>query len=360
VTRLFHHFFGSDYKTPENELLAQHIKICLYCAMEELLASLKAAAESTRIRILFVLSHGELNVSELTYVLGQSQPRVSRHLKLMTEAGLLTRHKEGNWVLFRLRDEGLAGALGRALVDMLSTSNALLSGDVARIEEVKRQRDEKAAAYFSANAPSWSQLRSLHVDEQSVEDAMQQLVGTDRIGTLVDLGTGTGRVLELFATQATQLHGIDSSREMLAIARTALEKNKLRHAQLRQSDIYALPLPDQFADVVTIHQVMHFLDEPQKALLEARRILKFDGKLLIVDFAPHDLEEMREEHAHRRLGVSGEQMTAWLARANLSLVQHAVLDPPWLKDRKGLTVSLWLAKPLSTTSVKSSHSKVVS
>lgn len=324
--------------------------------MEELLVSLKAAAESTRIRIMFILSHGEMNVSELTYVLGQSQPRVSRHLKLMNEAGLLSRHKEGNWVLFRLRSEGLSGALARALVDMLSGRETILSGDLARLEEVKRQRDERAAAYFAANAASWSELRSLHVDEASVETAMRALVGSESFGTLVDLGTGTGRVLELFATQATNMHGIDLSREMLAIARSMLERNGIRHAKLRQSDIFAVPLPDASADVVTIHQVLHFLDEPQKALLEARRIMKPDGKLVIVDFAPHDLEMLREEHAHRRLGVSAEQLASWLQRSNLGIEQHVVLDPPWKKDRKGLTVSLWLARP-SNAPVLSTKSK---
>jgi ubiquinone/menaquinone biosynthesis C-methylase UbiE/DNA-binding transcriptional ArsR family regulator len=313
--------------------------------MDELLAGLKAIAETTRIRILFVLSHGELNVSELTYILGQSQPRVSRHLKLMSEAGLLSRNKEGNWVLFRLRNEGLGGALARALVDMLPGKDAVLSGDLSRLEEVRRQREEKAQAYFSANAAHWSNLRSLHVDEASVEHAMRQLANASEIGTLVDLGTGTGRVLELFGNVARTLHGIDASREMLAIARANLEKHGFRHAQLRQADIYALPLADAVADLVTIHQVLHFLDEPQRALLEARRILKPDGKLLVVDFAPHDLEELRDEHAHRRLGISAEQMTAWLARAGLQLSRHIVLDPPWLKSRKGLTVSLWLAEP---------------
>jgi ubiquinone/menaquinone biosynthesis C-methylase UbiE len=327
--------------------------------MDELLASLKAAAESTRIRIMFILSHGELNVSELTYVLGQSQPRVSRHLKLMSEAGLLSRHKEGNWVLFRLRNEGLGGALGRALVDMLSIKDSLLSGDLARLEEVKRQREEKAAAYFSDNAASWSELRSLHVDEASVEHAMRQLVGPGSVGTLVDLGTGTGRVLELFAPQAKNLQGIDASREMLAIARSSLEKQGLKQAELRQADIYALPMTDATADVVTIHQVLHFLDEPQKALLEARRILKPDGKLVVVDFAPHELEQLREEHAHRRLGISAEQMTAWFSRANLVMERHDVLDPPWLKDREGLTVSLWLARPAPSPSISSSKSKVL-
>jgi ubiquinone/menaquinone biosynthesis C-methylase UbiE/DNA-binding transcriptional ArsR family regulator len=326
--------------------------------MEELLASLKAAAESTRIRIMFILSHGELNVSELTYVLGQSQPRVSRHLKLMAEAGLLSRHKEGNWVLFRLRNEGLGGALARALVDMLTIKDSLLSADLFRLEEIKRQREEKAAAYFSANAASWSELRSLHVNEENVEHAMQHMIGSQQFGTLVDLGTGTGRVLELFAHQAKLIHGIDSSRDMLAIARSNLEKRGLR-PELRQSDIYALPLADASADVVTVHQVLHFLDEPQKALLEARRILKPDGKLLVVDFAPHELEELREEHAHRRLGISAEQMTAWFGRANLVMERHEVLDPPWLKDRKGLTVSLWLARPASAHSLNTSKAKAL-
>jgi ubiquinone/menaquinone biosynthesis C-methylase UbiE len=328
--------------------------------MDELLSSLKAAAETTRIRIMFILSHGELNVSELTYVLGQSQPRVSRHLKLMAEAGLLSRHKEGNWVLFRLRNEGLGGALARALVDMLSTKDSLLSGDLARLEAVKRQRDEKAAAYFSANAASWSDLRSLHVDEENVEQAMTRLIGRESVDTVVDLGTGTGRVLELFAGQARQLYGIDSSREMLAIARTSLEKHGVKQAELRQADVYALPLADASADVVTVHQVLHFLDEPQKALFEARRILKPSGRLLIVDFAPHELEEMRENHAHRRLGISAEQMVIWCSKANLELEKHEVLDPPWLKDRKGLTVSIWLARPAPAPQFHSIKSKVLS
>lgn len=326
--------------------------------MDELLAGLKAIAETTRIRILFVLSHGELNVSELTYVLGQSQPRVSRHLKLMAEAGLLSRYKEGNWVLFRLRSEGVGGALARSLVDMLPGKDAVLSGDLSRLEEVRRQREEKAQAYFSANAAYWSSLRSLHVDEANVEQAMKQLVGAQGFDTLVDLGTGTGRVLELFGTVARDLHGIDASREMLAIARANLEKHGFRRAELRQSDIYALPLADAMADLVTIHQVLHFLDEPQRALLEARRILRPNGKLLIVDFAPHDLEELREDHAHRRLGISTEQMTAWFTRANLQLTRHMVLDPPWLKSRKGLTVSLWLAQPLSVLKPASSLKSV--
>jgi ubiquinone/menaquinone biosynthesis C-methylase UbiE len=327
-------------------------------AMDEMLAGLKAVAETSRVRILFALSHGELNVSELTYILGQSQPRVSRHLRLMAEAGLLSRHKEGNWVLFRLRQEGLGGALARSLVDMLPGRDADLSGDLSRLQEVKRSRDEKAQAYFAANAAQWSALRSLHVDEARVEQLMMAMVGPQPFETLVDLGTGTGRVLELFAAQARKLFGIDASREMLAIARTQLERNGHGNAEFRLSDIYALPLPDASADLVTVHQVLHFLDEPQKALLEARRILKSNGLLLVVDFAPHDHEALREEHAHRRLGISAEQMSNWLARADLKLTRHEVLDPPWRKDNKGLSVSLWLAAPRDDASIAARNKMV--
>ena len=177
--------------------------------MDELLVGLRAIAESTRVRILFVLSHGEFNVSELTQILGQSQPRVSRHLKLMVEAGMVSRHKEGNWVLFRLREEGLGGTLSRAIVDMLPAHDATLARDLARLETIRTQRAELAASYFSSNAANWEKLRSLHIREEDVEGAMQAILGKARVKSLVDLGTGTGRVLELFAPQAEQAIGID-------------------------------------------------------------------------------------------------------------------------------------------------------
>ena len=312
--------------------------------MDELLSGLRAAAEATRIRILFILSHGEANVSELTQILGQSQPRVSRHLKLMAEAGLISRHKEGNWVLFRLREEDMGGALARAIVSMLPGSDAVLSGDIARLEDIRSRRAEAAARYFRDNAPEWEKLRSLHVREEDVEQAMVKVAGDLQIRLHVDLGTGTGAVLKTFAGHAGQSIGIDSSREMLAIARVNLEAAGLRQAQVRHAEIYALPFPDGFCDLVTIHQVLHFLEEPGRAIAEASRILEPGGRLLIADFAPHDLDALRTDHAHRRLGIAAEQMSQWLARAGLSLRRHEVLPPPWRKEGTGLTVSLWLAE----------------
>lgn len=312
--------------------------------MEELLAGLKSVAETTRLRILFALSHGELNVTEMTYVLGQSQPRVSRHLKLMTEAGLISRHKEGNWVLFRQREEGRGGALARSLVDMLPGDDANLAGDLERLEQIRQQRQSQAASYFAANADRWESLRSLHVQEAQVEHAMLDMLDGQKFKTILDLGTGTGRILELLSSRGQNLWGIDTSRDMLAVARANLENAKLKNVQIRHADIYALPFGDGTADLVSIHQVLHFLDDPQRALLEARRVLGPSGQLLIVDFAPHDVEELRTAHAHRRLGISAEQMSGFLARAGLVLREHRVLSPPWLKHGKGLTVSIWLAQ----------------
>jgi ubiquinone/menaquinone biosynthesis C-methylase UbiE len=309
--------------------------------MDELLSSMRAIAEITRLRLLFVLSHGEFNVSELTQILGQSQPRISRHLKLMTEAGLLSRHKEGSWVLFRLNDSGRGGALARAVVELLPAGDSPLASDIARLEAVRRQRKEIAEAYFRASAANWETLRKLHVHEEEVEQAMHDLAGPEKVDTLLDLGTGTARILSLFAGQARQAIGIDQNREMLAFARQAIEQTGLRHTQVRQGDIYALPFANSFADFITIHQVLHYLDEPGRVIVEAARVLKPGGRLMIVDFAPHELEHLRVEHAHRRLGIAEAMMADWLAEAGLSLLKARTLPPA---QDAGLTVSIWLAE----------------
>lgn len=312
--------------------------------MDDLLAALKAAAEITRLRILAVLSQAELNVKEITFVLGQSQPRVSRHLKLMAEASLIDRHKEGNWVLFRLSESGQGAALAQALVGLLPGANRILHNDAARLEEVRKQRQDIASDYFKANASNWAKLRSLHVRETDVEQATLSAIGSAKIDTMVDLGTGTGRMLELLAPQSRQLVGIDSSREMLAFARANIERLGLKNVQLRHGDIYALSIADGFADLVCLHQVLHFLDDPQRAIQEARRIMAPGARLVIVDFAPHDLEELREDHAHRRLGFSDEQVSGFLARAGLKLEKHQSMPPPRALNKEGLTVSFWLAR----------------
>jgi ubiquinone/menaquinone biosynthesis C-methylase UbiE/DNA-binding transcriptional ArsR family regulator len=316
--------------------------------LDEILASLKAAAEITRLRILHVLSLGELNVSELMAILGQSQPRVSRHLKILVEAGLITRHKEANWVLFRLQQNGRNGTktseLAKTLVGLLPASAEILLSDSRSFEAIRRQRAALALTYFSENATDWERLRTYHIDEKHVEQAMLSLAGNQQVECLADLGTGTGRMLELFQNHAATMIGLDQSREMLAIARAMLEQKSLKQAQVRLGDIYALPLDDHTADIAVIHQVLHFLAEPQQAISEAARILKPKGRVLIADFAPHEVEELRQHHAHRRLGIASADMKSWLATAGLALSRTETLAPPPSKSGTGLTVTLWLAE----------------
>lgn len=317
--------------------LGADITIGLYACMDDLLASLRAAAETTRLRLLWLLAQEELNVSELTQILGQSQPRVSRHLKVMAEAGLLSRHKEGSWVLFRLKDSAIA----KALSGLVDADDPALAGDATRLAGVKAARAERARAYFSANAADWDSLRQLHVREEEVEAALRRLAGPGPFASLVDLGTGTGRMLEIFAPLAKRAIGVDMSHEMLAIARDRLAG--LAHVQVRHGDIASAQLEAHGADLVILHQVLHFLDDPAEAVRQAARLLSPGGRLLIADFAPHEREELREEHAHRRLGISGSQMAQWLARAGLSLEVQDNLPPP-ASLSGGLTVSLWLAR----------------
>jgi SAM-dependent methyltransferase len=312
-------------------------------SLDAALAALRAAGEPTRLRILALLAEGELSVSDLTDILGQSQPRISRHLKLLVEAGLIERHREGAWAFFRLADGSAESAGLSAALAFIDRDDAALARDRERLESVRTGRDEAAARYFSANAASWDGVRGLHVSESDVERAILGAVGDARIEAALDLGTGTGRMLELLSPHVGRAVGVDSNRDMLALARANLSRAGVTNVQVRQGDIFALPVPAKAFDLVVIHQVLHFLDDAPRALREAARTLRPAGRMLIVDFAPHGIEHLREAHAHRRLGFSHETMSGWLAAVGLDLVTHSTLPPPDGADDK-LTVSLWLAR----------------
>jgi ubiquinone/menaquinone biosynthesis C-methylase UbiE len=306
------------------------------------LAGLRAAGEATRLRILALLAAGELNVKDLTQILGQSQPRISRHLKLMADAGLIKRFREGSWVFFRLAESGAEAVLAQAIVASLDQSDLTLARDRARASAVQKARAEAAQAYFKAHAGEWDSIRALHVAEQDVENAMDQALGEGPFNLLVDLGTGTGRILELFGGRAARALGFDLNHAMLAYARMKLERAGLSHAQVRHGDLYNVPLPDGAADAVVLHQVLHFLDDPAAAIAEASRLLAPGGKLLVVDFAPHELEFLREQSAHRRLGFARDQLGRVLEGAGLKLGRFRELKPEPSGGK--LTVSLWLGQ----------------
>ncbi|MEP9355308.1 metalloregulator ArsR/SmtB family transcription factor [Xanthobacter sp. KR7-65] len=307
------------------------------------LESLKAAGEDTRLRLVAVLGEAELTVSDLTEILGQSQPRISRHLKLLAEAGLVERHREASWVFYRRAAEGPGGRIAAGLLDLLDRDDPVLAGDRARLDAVRTARAQAAQAYFAAHARQWDEIRRLHVPEAAVEAAVRHALAGVPIRSLLDLGTGTGRMLEMFAPDIERGMGVDLSPDMLGVARTNLEHAGVRNCLLRQSDIYAVPAPRDAFDAVIVHQVLHYLDDGRRALKEAARVLAPGGRLLVVDFAPHALEFLREAQAHRHLGFARETVEGWLADAGLDLVSFRSLTPEG-DTGDGLTVSLWLAR----------------
>jgi ubiquinone/menaquinone biosynthesis C-methylase UbiE len=306
-------------------------------SISDLLTALRAVAEPTRLRLLVLCSRGELTVSELAQILGQSQPRVSRHLKLMCEAGLLDRFREGSWVFYRMSAGNPASPLAGHLVEACGESDPPVVLDLQRLAAIKRQRADRAAAYFRENAPNWDRIRSLYVDEREVEAALLDIVAAAAPRDLLDIGTGTGRMIEILAPRVGHALGIDQSREMLAIARVNLERAGLANGMVRLGDMYQLPLPDASFDAVVIHQVLHYADRPTAAIAEAARVLRPNGVLVVVDFTPHELEFLRIDHAHHRLGFSDLEVADWCREAGLDPAppRHLQGDP--------LTVAIWPA-----------------
>jgi ubiquinone/menaquinone biosynthesis C-methylase UbiE/DNA-binding transcriptional ArsR family regulator len=308
---------------------------------EALNAALKAAGEETRLRVLALLAEAELTVSDLTDILRQSQPRISRHLRLLAEAGLVERFREGTWAFFRLAEHGGGATVARVLLERLDPTDPVIARDRERLAAVRKARAAAAQAYFRAHAAEWDRIRKLHVADEAVEGAIRAALADKPFRSLLDLGTGTGRMLEIFGHEIERGLGLDLSLDMLAIARDRLERAGLRNCSVRQGDIYDLPLANDSFDVVILHQVLHFLDDGARAIREAARVLRPGGRLLVIDFAPHEQEFLREQYAHRRLGFAAETVTQWMTASGLEPVLHKQLAP---EAGAKIAVSLWLAR----------------
>jgi ArsR family transcriptional regulator len=302
---------------------------------------LRAAGEPTRLRILALLAREELAVLELCGVLDQSQPRVSRHLKLLAEAGLVERFPDGAWVFYRLSHGGEAGGLVAEVLARIDPTDPVLARDAERLSAVFAERASDASDYFARNAARWDEIRSLYVAEAAVEAAIVKAAGPGPFKRLVDLGSGTGRMLTLLGPRAQAALGLDLSQQMLNIARNHVAEAGLKACELRHGDIFGTRLPDGDADLVIVHQVLHYLADPAAAVKEAARITAPGGKLIIVDFAPHKLEFLREQHQHRRLGFSDAEIRRWLDEGGLEGVGVETLPPA--RDA-GLTVKIWTAE----------------
>jgi ArsR family transcriptional regulator len=297
----------------------------------------RALADATRLRILALLRTMELSVGELAQVLGQSQPRVSRHVKILCDAGLAERRKEGSWVFVALgKPDRVDPVLASLDAWNEGTPDHWAVADSARLAAVRADRAASAADWFESHAGEWDAIRSLHIAESEVEAAIERVIGDGQIRRLIDIGTGTGRMLELFAPRAVTALGIDRSSEMLRLARAKLAD--AANTELRQADLYALPMRDGDADMAILHHVLHFAQQPGAAIAEAARVLSAGGRLLIADFDAHDREELRAREGHVRLGFSDEQMLGWFDAAGLTPVQIETLEGG------ELTVKLWLAR----------------
>ncbi len=304
-------------------------------SLDPLLAALRAAAEPSRLRLLAICAQGEWTVSELTQIMGQSQPRISRHLKLLADAGLLERFREGSWVFYRRTQAGEGARLARAIGRLLPEGDARLTLDRQRLEAVREARRTQAERYFDGRARGWDSERDLAVDGAEVERALLGLFETRRTPSLVDIGTGTGRILQVLARHVGHGLGIDRSHDMLAVARANLDRREAGNCQVRHGDMYRLPLADASFAAATLHQVLHFADDPLAALAEARRVLRPGGWLVVVDLAHHGEEWLRTDRRHRRLGFGDREMAGWFRELGL------VGDAPIRLPGPTLTVVIW-------------------
>lgn len=309
--------------------------------MKTIIDILRAAGEDTRLRIIALLSHGELTAGELSSVLAQSQPRVSRHLKLLFEAGIIERRAEGSWVFVRLSYKEPAYSLIQNIIKSVNNEDFTLKRDLEKLHEIKQARQESAKAYFEKIAPEWESLRKLHQPEKAVEDAMLEMVKGQNFKLHLDLGSGMGSLLETFANISEKSEGIDTSRGMLNLARARFDEIGANNLSVRQGDILNLPYEPNTADFISIHQVLHYLDNPQAAINEAARVMKEGGVLLIADFAPHDFEELREKFGHLRLGFAEDEVKKWCEASGLKIEEiKSVKDE---NQKTGLIVNIYKA-----------------
>ncbi len=306
--------------------------------MDLLLLGLRAAGEATRLRILGLCAHAELTVSDLVEILGQSQPRVSRHLRLLVEAGLLRRHQEGNWAYYRLNESTGSGELARLIVDLMPADEPVHAGDLDRLQAVKEAWAVTAAAYFKKNAPDWSRISARYVDDERADAAILDLLSGAPVGDLLDVGTGTGHMLEVLGKGAKSGVGIDRSIDMLKVARANIWRAGLKNCQVRLADMMRLPYGPASFDTVTLRLVLHFANRPAAVIAEAARVLRPGGRLVAIDLAPHDRIELREEHAHRWMGFDDDEIGGFLERCGLNA------ETPVHLDSGPLALCLWLGQ----------------
>ncbi len=281
---------------------------------------LKTLGHVDRLRIVAVLERGELTVTELVHILGLSQPRVTQYIKSLEEVDVVERLREGSWVFSRLkRSEADITRLVTTVLNSLPSEDTILQADIQKLDEVRQARSEVADAFFADVANDKGQMGNEYLPQAQIEAELLKVAGSNRYNFMIDMGTGTGRMLELFANHIKTGVGIDANPGMLKVARHKLAAEKFDHISVQQQDLHTTPFRDGSADLVTLHQVMHYLDDPREAVMEAARLLTPKGVLLIVEFETHEIERFRDDYAHRRLGFSEADMMGYGLEAGLDM-----------------------------------------
>ncbi|MBB3034885.1 ArsR/SmtB family transcription factor [Alteriqipengyuania lutimaris] len=309
-------------------------------------AILRSLGDNTRLRIMRLLGTMELAVGELSQVLQQSQPRVSRHASILCDAGLAVRRREGSWIYLRAASENAGGSpLSAAIARFLSTAEREDEEFAAQCEEDRRQlaaireaREGKAAEWFEEHAGEWDDLRRRHSPDDQVEAALRKALAGEPLGEMLDIGTGTGRMAELFGEDASRIVALDKSLEMLRVARAKLQHLPAEQIELVQGDFLSLPFEAARFDTVLLHQVLHYATDPMIALREAARVLRTGGRIAIVDFAAHNHEELRERFQHTRLGFEDDQLAGALEQSGFETA------PPVALEGETLVVKIWVAR----------------
>jgi len=319
--------------------------------MESLLAALRAAAEPTRLRLLALAARGAFCVTELTEILGQSQPRLSRHLKLLCESGLLAREREGANAWFAL-PTGADGDLARELVAHLPPGDAILESDRRQAARVLAERARAANERFLRQGADWDEMRALDLPAAAVEAALLSLVPADPTARLLDIGTGTGRILELLAPRVAQGLGVDASKAMLALARARLARAGLTQCAVRLADMYRLPLADACFDIAVLQMVLHYAEDPAGVLSEAARTLRPNGRLIVIDLARHARDDITAKLAHRWPGFGDAAMADLLGAAGVEGGTPLIVPGP-------LEIRIWPATRHADTAAPASHALAV-
>lgn len=322
--------------------------------MDQLLSQFRALADPTRLRIVFLIRQLELSVGELVQILDQSQPRVSRHIKILDAAGIAERTKEGSWVFLRPGPALQSGQFDALFTDV--GPDVVTSDDLRRLEQVRADRADMAEQYFAQHAAQWDSLRSMHVAESEVEEAIRAMFDSLPLGHMLDIGSGTGRMMELFAEHSDHFTALDTNSEMLRIARAKLatlvpDKFDPDRVEITLGDFNALPLADDSYDTILFHQVLHYAQNPSRVIGEAARVLRPGGRMMIVDFSAHDREELRSVHAHARLGFSDKQIEAAFAENGIKLAHKKNLDGG------ELAVKIWLGRDAANNNAGKIKSK---